>query len=413
MILLTMKDEKRLVVAEKVMDGTMDILEGAKVLSFSERQMYRLMAQVREKGPLGVVHGNRENQHARKYDEGMREKVLRFVGETYKDINDTHLAELLKEREALSMGRESLRRLLRGAGIAPKRKRRGKAYRRRRDRKEAFGMMIQLDASLHRWLEGLPPFTLMGGIDDATNKVWACFEESECTWGYFRLVDEIVMSDGIPLSFYTDRHTILHSPKEPSVEEQLNGSCALTQFGRACQELGIAMIKAHSPQAKGRIERLWGTFQDRLVVEMRLAAIKTREEANLFLKQFLLRYNAQFAVAPKERGSVFRKRPPIQKVDRILCIKETRTVKQDHTVSFEGRTLQIPRSSKWVSIAKQKVTILQLQEGLLEVWYKEQKVLSLSDKGAEEMMEKYKNQKTQLSTREIDSKEIEQLQDAA
>ena len=396
MIVLTMKDEKRLVVVQKVMDGTMDVARGASVLSVSERQMYRLMSLVREKGPSGVLHGNRENQHARKYDEEMREKVLVWVSEKYKEINDTHLAELLREREGCSMSRESLRRILREAGIAAKRKRRGRAYRRRRDRKEAFGMMIQLDASLHRWLEGLEPFTLMGGIDDATNKVWACFEESESTWGYLRLVREIVVSDGVPLSFYTDRHTILHSPKEPTIEEQLNGSCALTQFGRACQELGITMIKAYSPQAKGRIERLWGTFQDRLVVEMRLSGIKTREEANLFLKQFLLRYNAQFSVAPKERESVFRKRPPHHEIDRILCLKETRTVKGDHTVSFEGLTLQIPPSSKWVSIAKQKVTILQLQDESLEVWYKQQKILSLTGKAVQSLMEKNKIQKTPL-----------------
>ena len=400
MIILTMKDEKRLVVVEKVMDGTMDIERGAEVLSVSERQIYRLMERVRKSGPSGVLHGNRGNEHARKYDACVREQVLEWIREKYKDVNDTHLAELLLERERLSISRESLRRILRDAGIAAKRKRRGRAYRRRRDRKEAFGMMIQLDASLHPWLEGLEPFTLMGGIDDATNKVWACFEESECTWGYLRLVQEIVTSDGIPLSVYTDRHTLLHSPKEPTIEEQLNGSCSLTQFGRACQELGITMIKAYSPQAKGRIERLWGTFQDRLVVEMRLSGIKTREEANRFLKQFLPRYNAQFAVAPKAREAVFRRQPPLHQLERILCLKETRTVQGDHTVSFEGLRLQIPPSPKWVSIAKQKVTILQLQDGSLEVWYKQQKVLSLTEKDVQRLGEKYEvkkhNDKMQL-----------------
>jgi hypothetical protein len=185
------------------------------------------------------------------------------------------------------------------------------------------------------------------------------------------------------LSLYTDRHTILHSPKEPTVLEQLAGSRSLTQFGRACQELGIEMIKAYSPQAKGcdpcegRIERLWGTFQDRLVVEMRLAGIQTREEANIFLKQFLARYNTQFTVKPRERESVFREKPSRLEMERILCLKETRTVKQDHTISFEGLTLQIPRSSKWASIAGQKVTVMQPQNGSLAVGYKQQRVLVL------------------------------------
>jgi transposase len=173
MVLLTMKDEKRLLVVQRVMDGTMDVAEGSRVLGLSERQMYRLMARVRERGVSGVLHRNRGNQSARKYDEGVRAKVLEWVGEKYKDVNDTHLSQLLKEREGVEIGRESLRKLLRGSSIAPKRKRRAKTYRRRRDRKAAFGTMIQLDASLHPWLgESVPCFTLMGGIDDATNKVW-------------------------------------------------------------------------------------------------------------------------------------------------------------------------------------------------------------------------------------------------
>lgn len=378
MLLLTMKEEKKLVVAQRVMDGTMDTQGGAKALGISDRQMYRLMAWVRELGPSGLIHGNRENQHARKYSSDLQERVLELVGGKYQGVNDTHLSELLLEREGIAINRESLRRLLRGAGIAPKRKRRGKVYRRRRDRRAAFGMMIQLDTSLHVWLEGVPAFALLGGIDDATSHVWARFEASECTWGYFGLTEDIVESNGIPMSFYMDRHTIFYSPKEPTIAEQLDGSGYLTQFGRACKELGIEMIKAYSPQAKGRIERLWNTFQDRLVVELRLAGIKTREEANLFLKQYLPRYNAQFAVAPKESQSVFRKKPTRSDLEQILCIRETRTVKQDHTISFEGLTLQIPASSRWVSIAKQKVTVIQLQDGSLEVRYKQHKVLSLS-----------------------------------
>jgi transposase len=396
-MLLTMKEEKKLIVVQKVMDGTMDIEQGAKVLGVSERQLYRLMASVREGGPSGLIHGNRGNQHARQYDVGVREKVLRLVRGQYKDINDTHLAELLREREGIEMSREGLRQLLRRSGVEPKRKRRGKVYRRRRDRKAAFGTMIQLDASLHDWLEGrFGVTTLVGGIDDATSKVWARFEASECTWGYLRLIQDIVESDGIPLSVYTDRHTILHSPKEPTVTEQLEGVASLTQVGRACKELGIEMLKAYSPQAKGRIERLWGTFQDRLVVEMRLAGISTREEANSFLKKFLPRYNAKFSVAPKAREAVFQKKPSRPVLKRILCLKETRTVKQDHTISFEGLILQIPRSSKWVSIAKQKVEVFQFQEGSLEVRYKQHTVLSLSKENVQGLTEKYHIKKEPL-----------------
>jgi hypothetical protein len=210
------------------------------------------------------------------------------------------------------------------------------------------------------------------------------------------LIQDIVESDGVPLSVYTDRHTILHSPKEPTIQEQLAGSLSLTQVGRACKELGIEMIKAYSPQAKGRIERLWQTFQDRLVVEMRLAGIETREAANGFLKQFLPRFNAQFAVAPRASQSVFRKKPSRSETTRVLCLKETRTVKQDHTVSFEGLPLQIPASSRWASIANQKVTVMQLQDGSIEVVYKNQIVLSLSREKGQGLIEKYRVEKTEL-----------------
>ena len=396
MLVLTMKDEKRLLVVQKVMDGVMKIDEGLRVLNVSERQMYRLMARVRESGAAGIVHGNRGNRHARRYDTALREKIVTVVREKYTDVNDTHLAELLKEREDMAIGRESLRKLLRAADMAPKRKRRGKTYRRRRERKAAQGTMIQIDASLHPWLKGQPSFSLVGGIDDATNKVWACFYESECTWGYLHLIKDIVMSDGVPLSLYSDRHTIFFSPKEPTVEEQLAGHESLTQFGRAMKDLEIEMIKAYSPQAKGRIERLWNTFQDRLVVELRLAGIETLEAANLFLTQFLPRYNAQFAVAPKETEAVFKKRPSCQKLEQIFCFKERRVVKQDHTISYAGRTLQIPRSSKWVSIAKQNVEVLQREDGSITVWYKEQKVLSVAGQERNNLIENDPSEKTVL-----------------
>lgn len=371
MVILTMKEKGILEVIQAVMDGRIGVIEAGRVLKRSIRTIYRILSRVRKNGVKGVLHGNRGNRHASKYSDKLKVEVLNFARNRYRGFNDIHFMEQLKKNEGIEVKREVLRSWLRGSGLAPKRKRRRRKYRSRRERKDAFGMMIQIDASHHDWLEGRGPWmVLVGGIDDATNHIWANFEGSEGTWGYLRLSRQIIMDRGVPVSFYSDRHTIFHSTKEASIIDQLRNKMYLTQFGRAMDELGINLIKAWSPQAKGRIERAWGTFQDRLIAEMRLANIKDIDEANEFLKTFLLDYNKRFTVKPKDTQSVFRKRPDLRDLDHIICLKKIRTVAKDHTVSFEGIILQIPPSSKWASIAGQKVNVLQLNDGSIEIHYK-------------------------------------------
>ena len=186
--------------------------------------------------------------------------------------------------------------MLRKVGIPPKRKRRRVKYRKRRERKDAFGMMLQIDASPHDWLEGRGPWlTLVGAVDDATGYGWSRFVTAETTWAYLNLMREVISSHGLPLSLYSDRHSIFHPLREPTIIEQLKNIQPLTQFGRAMNELGITITKAWSPQAKGRIERFFGFLQDRLVVELRLAGAKSMEEANQVLDAFLPEYNRQFS----------------------------------------------------------------------------------------------------------------------
>ena len=397
MVLLTMRDENRLKVIETVMDGRISIEEASNLLGIKERQVFRLLARVRKKGGSGIVHGNKRNQHACKWREEEKKKLLDLVKEKYGGVNDTQMREYLEDQEGIVIGRESLRKILRESGHKPKIKRRSRRYRVQRERKEAFGKMIQIDASIHDWLEGRGSrMSLVGGIDDATGYVWGLFEKSENTWGYFRLVEKIVLSEGIPLSLYSDRHTIFHSPKEPTVIEQIQNTRSLTQFGRAMKEMGIEMIKAYSPQAKGRIERLWRTFQDRLVVEMRMAGISDREQANVFLKGFLERYNKRFCKSPKTRVAVFRKRPCLYELQRTLCYKEIRTVNRDHTISFEGFKLQIPPNKRWASIAGQKVTVLQLEDKSLEVFYKGMQVLIRSAQQLQNLVKYYETKLKQL-----------------
>jgi Transposase and inactivated derivatives len=367
-MILTMKDKQRIETIQYVMDHRLTIEEATRVLHLSERQIFRMLKRLRTEGLSGLLHKNRGRPNPRKLSLEQRQHILDLVQDKYRDINDTHLSEVLARAEKIHISRECLRRILRHAHLPPKRKRRSPKYRSRRPRREAFGMMLQIDASPHDWLQDRgPPFTLVGAKDDATGYVWAHFVESETTWAYLDLMREVFSSHGLPLSLYSDRHTIFHSPREPSVLEQLYNQKPFTQFGRAMHQLGISIIKAYSPEAKGRIERQWGVFQDRLVVELRLAHASTIQHANAVLKNVLKDSNQRFTVPPKQQTSVFRKPPATTLLNQILCIKETRTVAKDHTVSFEGITLQIPPSKKFRSLAGQKVEVLQLQNGSVEI----------------------------------------------
>lgn len=387
-MLLTMRDKQRIEAIQMVMDERLMVEEAGRVLKRSVRQVFRLLKKLREGGLKGLIHGNRGRRSLRRIKDRVHHRILFLAQDKLKDINDTHLKEILLREEGIRIGRETLRRILRGAGIAPKLKRRRSKYRSRRERREAFGMMLQIDASPHDWLGGRGPWlTLVGGRDDATNYIWAHFEEAETTWAYLDLMRGVFSSHGLPLSLYSDRHTIFHILREPSIVEQLKNEKPLTQFGRAMSELGITILKAYSPQAKGRIENAWKVFQDRLVVELRLANAKTREEANRVLASFLRDYNQRFAVAPKKKESVFRRAPSPSKLDRTLCLKETRVVNKDHTISFEGLILQIPPLKRFHSLAKQKVVVLQLRNAGIEVVYKNQVVARFSPEAVTRMME--------------------------
>ena len=258
-------------------------------------------------------------------------------------------------------------------------------------------MMLQVDASPHDWLEGRGPrLTLLGAKDDATGHVWARFAEAETTWAYLDLMQDVFLSFGLPLSLYSDRHSIFHTLREPTIVEQLRGVQPLTQFGRAMNELGISIIKAWSPQAKGRIERLWGVLQDRLVVELRLAGARTLEEANALLRRFLLEYNQRFTVPARRSTPVFRAAPSSDRLRTILCLKDTRVVANDHTVSVDGLILQIPPARWFHSLAKKRVDILQLRDGTIEVRYEGHLAASFSSQAVRRLLKRASNLRTDI-----------------
>jgi len=388
-MLLTKDEKNRIEIIRAVSEGKIARADAALLLALSERQVYRLIAKQEADDIRHILHGNRGRAPANKIAADLWAEIVALAKERYAGVNDLHLQELLKREHGIAVGRESLRKQLRSAGLAPKRKHRPKKYRVRRERKAAFGMMLQIDASDHDWLEGRAPrLTLLGAIDDATNYAWCRFEAEETTWGYLALMRTILLREGVPLSLYSDRHMIFHSPREPTIIEQLQQEEPLTQFGRACRELGIKIHKAYSPQAKGRIERLWEFMQDRLVVEMRLGGIATQQAANQFLPSFLKRRNERFTVTAHDSNSLFRSAPRAKELDRMLCLKETRVVNGDHTISYQGVILQLPRSSKYASIARQRVEVLELRDGSLEVIYKQHCILRLTGRMLKQMKEK-------------------------
>jgi len=377
-----------------MIEGKIGAEEVSRLLGKSQRQVHRIKARVETEGSRGVIHRNRGRQPKNKGDEGEWQRVMRVIKEKYVDVNDRHLREILEREEGITVGRESLRKRLRAAGIGPKRKRRRNKYRSRRERKAAFGVMLQIDGSPHDWLEGRGErLTLVGAKDDATGYCWGRFVQAETTWAYMGLMREIFLKTGLPMSLYSDKHSIFDPRREATIIEQLNGNEPMTQFGRAMHELGIGIIRANSPQAKGRIERQWGISQDRLAVELRLASASTIEEANLVLDRFLVDYNRRFTVKPKEAEWAFRTAPRARELDRILCLKETRTVNNDHTIGYEGLTLQLPRMARYASIAGSRVEVLQLRSGDVEVIYKGQVVLRLTPGRLSEMIGKGRSEK--------------------
>jgi hypothetical protein len=278
----------------------------------------------------------------------------------YAGVNHTHLSELLAEREGLRIPRSTLSDILREVGLqSPRPQRRRSRHRSRRERYPQEGMLLQIDASLHDWLEGRGPYlTLLAVIDDATGKVaGAHFSEREDTSGYLRLLRDVCRKVGVPHALYSDRHSVFWPTQGASLKEQLSGRRSPTQFGRAMAELGIQLIAAHSPQAKGRIERLWGTLQDRLVSELRLAGVHSVEQANIYLPGFLARFNRTFSVAPATPGSAYRPRLNATQLAGVCCFKHERVVSNDNTVRLDQITLQILPGPHRLGYAKATVTI--------------------------------------------------------
>ena len=381
MTTLTMKEEKRLEIIQRVFRVELTVAKAALILGISERQCYRIKGRVTEQGAKGVMHGNRGRPCQRKAKEKTIQRIVELAKGKYRGFNDHHLTEKLKEEEQIEFCREKIRRILRSHGIGSPRKRRGVKHRSRRERRAAEGMMLQVDGSPHDWLEGRGPrLCLIGAIDDASSKVpRAFFEEAESSWAYFCLFSDIFKKHGLAQSVYSDRHSVFWTDREPTVEEQLVNKRPTTEVGRGLEELGVNLILARSPQAKGRIERLWGTFQDRLVSELRLAGAKTKAQAQAVLERYLPVHNRKFSKPAAQCEPAWRK-VSLDRIAQALCFKQQRTVAKDNTVTFEGTVFQISKNSPPRSYANKRIDVHVLLDGAVELFYQKEKIAAFDSK---------------------------------
>ena len=340
-IRMSQEEMKRINVIHQAIDKRLTQVEVASILSLSHRQVRRIIKRVLEEGDRGIVHRSRGKPSHNMIPDKVKVRVIDLYREKYQGFGPTLAVEKLFEIDKIGLSCETLRKWFRERGIEYRGRKR-KPHRQWRERKRYFGEMIQMDGSHHDWLEGRgPECVLMGHVDDATGNVFARFYLYEGTIPAMDSFKCYIKKYGIPISVYLDKHTTYKSTRKPSIEDQLKGVEPLSEVARAFKELGVEVIYAHSPQAKGRVERQFRTFQDRLIKEMRLKCIKTIEEANRFLRYYLPIYNKRFSLRAAEELDLHRVIPGDLDLDRILCVKIERALRNDFTIAHNHKLYQV------------------------------------------------------------------------
>ena len=370
---LSRKELSRVEVMGRVKAGSLHLLEAAELLGLSYRQSKRIWARYRGGGAKALQHGNCGRVSNRAYAAKFRRAVLKQVTVRYADFGPTLAAEHLASDDGLEVPVETLRRWLKEDGLWQRRRRR-KPYRQRREAKAHFGELVQLDGSFHEWLEERGPRgCLMHMVDDATGKALGWFSEEETIWAAARVLRRWIERYGVPQALYTDWKNVYVRP--PNAGERMRGEPAVTQFGRMCAKLGIEIIAASSPQAKGRVERAHGTHQDRLVKKLRLAGIRRYEDANRYLDEpYLEEHNRRFAHAPASTVDYHRRRPSARQLDEVFWLEEERVVSEDWVVCYKNRRLQLERQSRHWTPARSRVLVRENEAGQIAVQYRDQRV---------------------------------------
>ena len=365
MITMSRREATRLHILRQAVEKRMTQGEAAGLMGLSDRQVRRLIQRVRAEGEAGICHRARGKVSNHRIPPRVKARALTLFRETYRDFNLVHATEKLGERHEISIHAETLRLWLQAADI-PYRKRRARQHRQWRERKAHAGELVQLDGSHHDWFEGRGPVCVfLGYIDDATNTVHGRFYDYEGTWPALDSLKRYIRQYGLPQSVYLDKHTTYKSWAPPTLDEQLTDQKPRSQFERSLAELGIEVIHANSPQAKGRVERLFKTLQDRLVKELRLLGVTSVAEANAFLESYLPQYNRRFSRVAASVADLHRPTPSSRALDRVLCIREERTVKNDFTIAHNRTLYQLVQATR-----AKKVTVEARLDGTLHITYR-------------------------------------------
>lgn len=367
MITMSREEAKRLHIIHQALNKKISQTEAASLIDLSDRQIRRMIKRIRQEGDEGICHQSRGKTSNHRIPKRIKDKTLKLFREHYKDFNLVHATEKLFEVHGITINDETLRLWLNEAEI-PYKKRKVRKHRQRREPRAHFGELVQIDGSHHDWFEGRGPICVfMGYIDDATNIVHGRFYDYEGTMPAMDSMKRYIKRYGIPQSVYLDKHSTYKSWAEPTIEEQLNDQKPMSQFEKSLTTLAIEVIHANSPQAKGRVERLFKTLQDRMVREMRLQGIKNVTEANEFLTTYLPKYNKQFKKEAASEADLHRPALHSRGLDRILCIKEDRTVKNDFTIAYNNALYQIEQATR-----AKIVTVEERLDGTLHITYKGQ-----------------------------------------
>ena len=365
-LMIRPEELKRYQLISKVLDKNINQQEAAELLGISDRQVRRIVRRVRVEGERGIIHRLRGRRGCRRIPENVRTRVLDLYRERYNDFGPTLASEKLLELDHLRVSDETLRLWLAKDGLWQVDKRRNRKKRSWRARKDKFGQMVQMDGSHHDWLEGRgPKLVLMGYIDDATGKIYGRFFDYEGTLPAMGGLKRYIQRNGIPGQLYLDKHsTYRNNRKYNYTNWPFRDEDELTQFERACRQLGIEVIHAHSPQAKGRVERLFKTLQDRLVKEMRLIGVKTCAEANAFIEKYIDKFNARFAIQARKKGNAHRLPDKRIKIDDILAIQTEHVLRNDRTVMHERKLYQVTNKTR-----AQRVVVFEYLNGRMAIKY--------------------------------------------
>lgn len=365
---MTKRELGRWQLIQKVLRGELTQALAGEAMGLSERQVRRMVKKIKRRGARGLAHASRGQESPRKMPEEMEARIAEIISSRYPDFSPLHAAEKLAERHRIEVSREKVRQLMISKGLW-KRRRFRKVAHVWRERKHRLGEMVQMDGSHHDWLEGRGPrMVMMGYVDDATGRLYGRFYDHEGVYPAMDSLRRYIELYGLPLAIYLDKHSTYKTTRQADMDELLKEKQAETQFERALAELGIQVIHAHSPQAKGRVERTFRTLQDRLVKEMRLAGVKSLEEANRFLDRYLPTFNQRFAREALEPGDLHRRLPKSVNLDDVLCIKGFRTVNEGYVVKWRGRLFVLEKPS--LTLRRQKLTVLERFDGKLSLRFR-------------------------------------------